>query len=252
MRGLGLTAKIPHPPTRLLAARFRLLAAGRGIAAVLLMTIALAWAGPKSQLKEGQAKLEGDLIKVTLPVLKQQVAALAVMEKKALAARDYASAIRARDERVKLEAEVTAQEKMSLLLAARQSGDAADAPERILFKPVDATLDGVRYDSTAGVLTDWKGVGSSVTWKLPGLPPGGYEVVLRYTSGAVEGGTVMVQEAFYTLTADLQTTLKGSTDHNIGTLKIRDGSGVLRIVAKSMLKSNLMKLESVELIPSNR
>lgn len=252
MRGLRLTAPSLKPPTRRLAATISCFGAGGRIVAALLLCWGMALAGPKAVLKEGQAKLEGDLIKVTVPVLRQQAAALAVLEKKAVAARDYATAMKAREERLKVETDIAAQEKVALLLAARQGGDAADAPERIVFKPADATLDRVRYDATAGVLTDWSAVGASVSWKLPGLPAGGYEVVLRYTSGALEGGTVIVQEAFYTLTADLQTTLKGSIEHNLGTLKIRDGSGVFKISAKSMLKSNLMKLESVELIPSNR
>ncbi len=218
----------------------------------LMIALTAAGAVPKSILKEGQARLEADLIKATVPVLRQQVAALTALEKKAVTVRDYDSAIAARTERLKLEAVVTAQEKLSLLLAARQGKEAVEAPERIVFKPAEAKLDRVRLDAAAGVLTDWEGPGSSATWKLSGLPPGGYEVVLRYSSGALEGGSVMVQESFFSLTSDLQTTLKGFTDTNIGTLKIRDGDGSLKVSARTVLKDNLMQLQSVELIPANR
>lgn len=218
----------------------------------LIMALTAAGAVPKAILKEGQARLEADLIKATVPVLRQQIAALTALEKKAVTARDYDSAIAARAERSKLEAEVAAQEKLGLFLAARQGKEAVEAPDRIVFKPADAKLDRVRLDSDAGVLTDWAGPGSSATWKLSGLPPGGYEVVLRYSSGALEGGSVIVQENFFSLTSDLQTTLKGFTDTNIGTLKIRDGDGILKVSARTVLKDNLMQLQSVELIPANR
>lgn len=218
----------------------------------LISALSAAGAIPKSILKEGQARLEADLIKVTVPVLRQQITALTAIEKKAVVARDYDSAIAARTERLKLEAEVAAQEKLSLLLAARQGKEAVEAPERIVFKPAEAKLDRVRLDAAAGVLTDWEGPGSSATWKLSGLPPGGYEVVLRYSSGALEGGSVMVQESFFSLTSDVPTTLKGFTEANIGTLKIRDGDGILKVSAKTVLKDNLMQLQSVELIPANR
>ena len=218
----------------------------------LITALAAPGAVPKSILKEGQARLDADLIKVTVPVLRQQIAALTALEKKAVVARDYDTAIAARTERIKIETEVAAQEKLGLLLAARQGKEAVEAPERIVFKPSEAKLERVRYDSMADVLTDWKGVGSSATWKLSGLPPGGYEVVLRYSSGALEGGTVMVQENYFSLTSDLQTTLKGFTEANIGTLKIRDGDGILKVSARTVLKDNLMQLKSVELIPANR
>jgi hypothetical protein len=89
-------------------------------------------------------------------------------------------------------------------------------------------------------------------WRLPDLPPGGYEVILRYSSGPLEGGSVRVQESFYSLNADLGTTLKGFDDHNVGTLRVRDGAGQLKISAVKVLKDNLMQLQSVELVPANR
>jgi hypothetical protein len=223
---------------------------------MVLMTVMLVFsavlAAPKgTEIKIEQGKLELNLIKATTPVMQQQVAALWALEKRAAAARDYDTAIAARSARQKLESELSAQEKLALLLVARQVISSPEVTERIILKPADATLDRVRFDKSAGVLTDWT-VGSSATWKLPELPPGGYEVVLRYASGALEGGSVVVQEAFFNLTHDLTTTLKGFIEDNIGTLKVRDGSGIFKISAKTVLKGNLMQLQSVELIPANR
>ena len=202
-------------------------------------------------LRPLQSKLETDLINATTPALKQYVTELQALEKKAAAARDYDTAIAVRSESQKIEAQIASQEKLSLLLEARQQPAVDDAQEHIVLKPADAKLERVRYDPKASVLTDWSGAGSSATWQLPSLPAGGYDVVLHYASGPLEGGSVLVQEMFYTLSAELGTTLKGFEEQNLGTLRVRDGTGIFKISAKTVLKSNLMQLQSVELVPTN-
>ena len=77
-------------------------------------------------------------------------------------------------------------------------------------------------------------------------------MILKCSSGPLEGGTVQIKEAFYSLTGTISTTMKGVEEQNLGTLKIRDGSGTLKITALTVLKSNLMQLQSVELLPANR
>lgn len=200
-----------------------------------------------------QARLESDLINATSPVLKQLAAELQALEKKAATARDYDTAIAVRTERQKLESQLASQQKVALLLAARQQTTAGDAQQdRIVLKPADAKLDRVKFDSAAGVLSEWSSAGACATWQLPNLPPGGYEVVLHYSSGPLEGGTVQVQEAFYSLSSDVNTTLKGFGEQNLGTLRIKEGAGTFKVSAKTVLKQNLMQLQSVELIPANR
>ena len=205
-----------------------------------------------SALATRRAQFETELLGSTLPVLKQHVAELAGLEKKAVSARDYEAAIAIRTERERVESEISSQAKLLLLLEARQQSITAKTPERILLKPAEAQLNGVRFDRAAGVLTGWTAPGATAVWRLPDLPTGGYEVVLRYSSGPLEGGSVQVQEAFYTLRADLSTTLKGFEDHNLGTLRLRDGAGQFKVSATKVLKDNLMQLQSVELIPANR
>jgi hypothetical protein len=50
----------------------------------------------------------------------------------------------------------------------------------------------------------------------------------------------------------MDTTLRGPEVKNLGTLKITDGSGSLRLTARTIVKSNLMDLIAVELVPANR
>ena len=200
-----------------------------------------------------RAKMELSLAQSTLPALNDYATELGNLEKLAVGKRDYETAAAVRAERLRVTAEAESQEKLALLLQTRQqANDGKSNAAKIVLKIADATLEGVTLDAATGTLTGWSAPGASASWKLPDLPPGGYEVVLRYSSGPLEGGSVMVQEAFYTLTSNIGTTLKGFEEQNIGTLKIRDGSGPFKIVAKTVLKSNLMQLQGVELLPANR
>lgn len=222
---------------------------------LLALPIAFLQAGAMAQtadLTSHRAKLELDLAQGTLPALREYAGELAALEKQSVAARDYETAAEVRTERLRVTAEAAAQEKLALLLETRQQTDESRGSGKIVLKITEAKLEGVTLNPATGVLTGWAAPGASATWKLPDLPAGGYEVVLRYSSGPLEGGSVMVQEAFYTLSANIGTTLKGFEDQNIGTLKIRDGSGPLRISAKTVLKNNLMQLQGVELLPANR
>ena len=199
-----------------------------------------------------QSKLEADLINATTPALKQLVTELQALEQKAATARDYDTALAVRQERQKFESQIASQEKIALILAARRQTSADETQEHILLKAADARLDRVTLEPASGLLTGWAAAGASATWQLPNIQPGGYEVVLHYSSGPLEGGTVMVQEAYYSLGGDVGTTLKGLGEQNLGTLRIRDGAGTLKVSAKTVLKSNLMQLQSIELIPANR
>jgi len=222
---------------------------------LLALPVAFLEAGAVAQtadLTSQRAKMELGLAQGTLPALREYAAALAVLEKQAVAARDYETASAVRTEKLRVTAEAAAQEKLALLLETRQQTDDAKGAGKIVLKIAEAKLEGITLNAATGVLTGWSAPGASATWKLPDLPPGGYEVVLRYSSGPLEGGSVIVQEAFYTLSASIGTTLKGFEDQNIGTLKIRDGSGPLKISAKTVLKNNLMQLQGVELLPANR
>ncbi len=62
----------------------------------------------------------------------------------------------------------------------------------------------------------------------------------------------MINEKTFSLSGEMDTTLRGPEVKNLGTLKITDGNSPLRLTARTIVKSNLMNLLSIELIPANR
>lgn len=191
------------------------------------------------------------VVEASLEPLKKHLSRLILLEKSRAEARDYSGAIEARDLRKRLEMELERLDKELLLLQTReQSLYASMLPDRIRLPLDEASLSGVKKEG--GTLTGWSKAGSSATWTLEKLPPGGYEVILRYRCSPVEGGSLLVKEARFTLQADVQTTLKGPQERNLGTLKITDGSGPLTLTARTVLKDNLMNLLSVDLVPASK
>lgn len=194
---------------------------------------------------------ERSLIESSLAPVKQQITTLAGLEKQFADARDYDAAITARDERKRLQNELARLDKELLLLQSREQAlKTALLPERIKLPLESATLSDLRREG--GAITGWSKIGASATWKLPALPPGGYEVMLRYRCGAAEGGLLLIKEARFTLTTSIETTLKGPEERNAGTLKVSDGSGTLTLAAQSLVTNNLMQLLAVELVPASR
>ena len=207
---------------------------------------------PTATIELERLKFQERLLEAGLQPLQQHLAALQELERQRATAGDYAGAIEARNQRKKLTTELERLDKELLLTQTReQSLKARLLPDRIPL-PLDAAEleGGVRRAS--GALTGWSGPEAAVTWKLPDLPPGGYEVLLKYRCGALEGGTLEVHEARFHLNAEVLTTLRGPQEKNLGTLKITDGSGSLVIRARSVLKDNLMHLLAVHLVPAAR
>ncbi|MEN3941334.1 hypothetical protein WJU23_08580 [Prosthecobacter sp. SYSU 5D2] len=191
------------------------------------------------------------ILEKSLEPLKKHLSELMLLEKSRAQARDYAGAIEARDLRKRLETELERLDKELLLLQTREmSIQASMLPDRIRLPLDKAELKDVRREG--GTLTGWSKPGAQAVWKLDKLPPGGYEVILRYRCSPLEGGSLAVQESRFSLMADVETTLKGPQDKNLGTLKITDGTGPLKITARTVLKDNLMHLLSVELIPASK
>lgn len=194
---------------------------------------------------------ERSLIAASLAPVKQQITSLAALEKQAATTRDYDAAIIARDERKRLQSELVRLDKDLLLLQSReQTLKAALLADRIKLPLESATLSDLKREG--GAITGWTKAGAAATWKLPALPAGGYEVLLRYRCGAAEGGTLLIKESRFTLTATIETTLKGPEERSAGTLKISEGSGTLTLTAQSLVTNNLMQLLAVELVPAAR
>ncbi len=205
---------------------------------------------PENDLRQMRAQFRGSLLTAILPEQRVYHDQLLDLEKKLAAAHDFAGAIQARDERVTLEQEITAYEEEMPRLAARASGADQLLPERIVFKPTDAKLSGLTLEKD-GTLTQWSAAQSSATWTLPKLPAGGYEVILKYSSGKDDVAAFVVKENFYQLRAKT-TPAEKPMEKNLGTLRIRDGAGTLTLAAESIPKNNSMRLLSLELAPVNR
>ena len=207
--------------------------------------------GASHEIALRRVAFERSLIYSSLAPVKQQLARLAALEKQFAEARDYDSAIAARDERKRLQNELARLDKELLLLQTREQAlKASVLPDRIKLPLESARLSDLRREG--GAITGWAKIGSSATWDLPALPPGGYEVMLRYRCGAAEGGTLLIKEARFTLLSSIETTLRGPEERSAGTLKISNGSGPLTLAAQSLVTNNLMQLLGVELVPSSR
>jgi hypothetical protein len=208
---------------------------------------------PPEELELARLDHQRQLLAASLNPLKAAISGLDEWSRARARLRDYESALAARSERLRLESELDRIAKELLLLEARQQVlKTALLPDRILLPLAQARLDGVLYDAEKQRLTRWDRPGASAEWTLPGLPPGGYEVLLTYQCNPIEGGTLLVSEKTFTLSGQMDTTLRGPETKNLGTLRLTDGSGPLRLSARTIVKSNLMDLIAVELVPANR
>ncbi len=210
-------------------------------------------APPPRELELERINLHRRLLAASLNPLKATISRLDELARARAREQDYQAAIAARDERRRMEAELERVVKEMLILETREQGlKTALLPERILLPLEQAKLDGVVWDPEKKRLTRWQRSGASAEWTLPGLPAGGYEVLITYQCNPLEGGTALVSEKSFTLTGEMDTTLRGPETKNLGTLKITDGAGRLRIAARTVVKDNLMDLFAVELVPANR
>jgi hypothetical protein len=167
-------------------------------------------------------------------------------------ARDYAAAVKVRDKRLALEQELTAFEQELPGLAIRATGQTALLPERIVFHPKDATLSGADLEKD-GTLTGWGSrQGCSATWKLPGVPAGGYEVILRYISDGGGSAAFEVRESFYVLRGKVTAPAEKQAEKNLGTLRISDGAGTLTLAADGVSPPTQLRVVALELAPVTR
>ena len=218
----------------------------RRLGACLLLGAGLAATACAQEVAALRLNFERSWIAATLGPVKRQMSELTALEKRLAAASDYDGAIRAREERLKLQHEIERLDKELLLLQSRElSMKAAQLGEKITLSIEDVKREG-------GAITGWTRPGASAEWKLPALPPGGYEVMLRYRCGPLEGGSLTAKEARFTLTGTIETTLKGPEERNLGTLKLSEGSTTFTLSAATIFKDNLMQLLGVELVPASR
>jgi hypothetical protein len=221
--------------------------------AVMAASASLAVADDAGEMLMEKERLmfQRSLIEVSLAPMKKHLLELTALEKQRAEARDYTGAIAVREERRRVEGELERLDKELLLLQMReQSIKASQLPDRVTLPLEQAELSGVRLEG--GLLTGWNKIGASAKWKLPALPPGGYEVILHYRSGPLDGGEILIEESRFKLKGQIDTTLKGPQEKNLGTLKVTDGSGSLTLSAATLIKDKLMDLMAVHLVPATK
>lgn len=205
----------------------------------------------EGELRRLRAAFRQSLLLAILPEKRSYAARLGEAEKRLVDAHDYAAATKVRDERLALEQQLTAHEQELPALAARAAGRGALLPERLVFRPQDATLAGLRLEKD-GAIAGWESPGAAASWKLPALPAGGYEVALQYACNGGAGSAVEIRESYYLLRGQIRPTGEKTVKGNLGTLRIRDGAGSLTLVAGKGTDANLMRVFALELIPVNR
>lgn len=224
-----------------------------GLACALLVTFTnptTAAQVPQTDLSLIKTQLRKDLLQALLPEKKQHREALLALEQKNAAGMDYTGAIRARDERLTLEKEIATIEKEIPVLSSRAIALLGrGAPDRLEMRFSDATLRGVQLDPKDGFISGWDKDQASASWKLPDLPAGGYEVLLRYTA---EQGSVLIKESYYSLKGKLATAKESPLEEKIGTLRIKDGKGILTLSSDSPQQSNSLRVYSLVLVPAVR
>ncbi len=205
---------------------------------------------PQTDLSLIKTQLRKDLLQALLPEKKQHRDALLALEQKNAAALDFAGAIKARDERVALEKEIASMEKEIPVLSSRAIALLGrGAPDRLEMHFADAVLRGVQLDSKAGFISGWEKDQASASWKLPDLPPGGYEVLLRYTA---EKGSIQIKESYYFLKGKLKEVKETPVEEKIGTLRIKDGKGILTLSSDTPQQNSTLRVYSVVLVPAVR
>lgn len=208
---------------------------------------------PPEEIELARLDHHHQLLEASLGPLKTALSKLDELALSNARAREYEAAIAARIEREHIATDLDRIAKELLILETRkQFLQTSLLPDHILLPLDNAKLESVRYDEEKKWLNHWDRPGAYAEWTLPGVPPGGYEVLLTYQCSPLEGGTIMINEKTFSLSGEMDTTLRGPEVKNLGTLKITDGNTPLRLTARTIVKSNLMNLLSIELIPANR
>jgi len=216
----------------------------------------LGWAAPADlpppDLKSLRIEYRRSLLTALLPEKKTDHEQLLALEHALAAKGDYAGAIRARDARRAIGQEITAMEhEIPALAAQAQAMRTGSLPDRFVFPAKEAVTQALTLDAKTGALMGWDGAKSSAQWKLPDIPPGGYEVLINYC--CAESLEVTLKEAFYHLTGALPPTPAAKPQElNLGTLRVKDGQTNLRLELAKAGNSAELRILSVTLAPANR
>lgn len=201
--------------------------------------------GARAQAVEALRKsYEEEMARTVLPLREGYRKALVTLEGQLAAKGDYAGAARVREERLEID--------RRLRRAAAASGPVGVAGTGVIFLIGGVEGGGVRMDADSW--TGWEAAGGLVRWALPvGVPGGGYQVELVYTSTAEGSLPLSVREDFHTLSRVVKvgaTVAEGSKGRvTFGPLRIRAGASFLELKMMAGAPVAGFRLFEVRLIP---
>ena len=221
------------------------------LTAVLAGTVACLCVAADSPLA-GFKKLRSDwrtaVMERTKSLRENYARTLKTMETGFVEKGDYASAARARKERLKISGEGPAGE-----ISHGSLPGPVEKGQPVTLDPGGARLTGgVKYNTETGTLTGWAAEGASARWQLPaGMQNAGYFLELTYATAPDAGGALAVKEDFYTLRRDLTATAgwEDFQTKTIGTLRMSADSQSLEFSAGTVKGTELMHLKGLRLLP---
>lgn len=241
--------RIHHP---FLTRRYQSLLALPLLCLTLVQPISVAAQEIRESLPVLKQKLRHTLFTALLPEKQAQREALFSLEKQLASGGDYKEAIHARDQRLALEQEI-AFTQQQLLNPPSTQPSTVDVPENIALENTTAQLNQVTLDPVEHSLTGWTSTDASASWTLPNLPPGGYEIVLRYLLKPTKTPALLnIKESLYHLSLPLEPTDHHPTTKKIGTLRISNGSGPLILQPSDISAEHDLHIHSIALRPCAR
>ena len=233
--------------------------------ALLAGVLAFPWSMLSAQQPDPLLKVQSQFERLVGKTVSEQETRyheeLLKIERSYAAARKYPEAMQVREERLKVEERLRQISRLAGVSTGEEvvaaDGQSTDAREGLVLLPEKGLLDGgARFDSSRGVVYHFsREEESSVSWQLPDkLSTGGYEVYLEYACAEDEGGRVQIREGYYFLEGAVNPTA-GVSDYQrvfLGTLRVREGSDKIEMIAMVLSGTELFRLKRVELIPANR
>lgn len=208
---------------------------------------------PTPDLRTLRVDYRKGLLEALLPQKKAYSDELEALEKKLATDADFNNAIKARNERVQLDQEIMAlEQELSALTTQAQALHSAALPDRIILSPAEAQISGITLEPKDKSLSGWKPSHSLATWRVPALPPGGYEVYVTYSCPAKGTATFTVRETRYTLEVKITDPAPKPVEKLFGTLRVQANNTTLSLSAESIESGHPVHIHSVALVPANR
>jgi len=197
--------------------------------------------------------------KIRLPILEKLAKDLTALEQELTKGNQLEKAVKARDERKKIETEIASIKRASGRAVA--SGGGKKAKEEEPEKPDERTtftipmgnaqLEGRTKRSSGGVLTNWVTTTCKATWRGGKIIPGYYDVYIDYSSPYSRMGGELL---FHELHQDFNCIIRPAQHRQqmkVGTFKLGTGLG-FSIQAKTKNPSGIFHLYGIQFKPSKQ